>query len=54
LNDKIEEQRAYATLGRTHLLIAESLVRDSEKDKKTEVLKNAKKAFSKSIRLCDK
>ncbi|XP_011502231.1 PREDICTED: tonsoku-like protein isoform X2 [Ceratosolen solmsi marchali] len=54
LKDQIEEQRAYATLGRTHLLVAESLIKESDSDKKAEVLKNAKRAFSKSIRLCDK
>lgn len=51
LKDLIEEQRAYATLGRTYFMEAESYDRDSQK--KEEVLKNAKRALSRSIRLCD-
>ncbi|OXU24659.1 hypothetical protein TSAR_000170 [Trichomalopsis sarcophagae] len=54
LQDLTEEQRAFATLGRTYLLVADSLVKDSETNKKMEVLRDAKKAFSKSIKLCDK
>ncbi|XP_053996301.1 tonsoku-like protein [Hylaeus anthracinus] len=52
INNLLEEQRAYATLGRTYFCWAESLPEKSEK--KTEVLINAKKAYVKSIRLCNK
>ncbi|XP_058807666.1 tonsoku-like protein [Phymastichus coffea] len=54
LEDLVEEQRAYATLGRTYLMDAENYVKESEKEKKEEVLRQARKALSKSIRLCDK
>ncbi|XP_076621722.1 tonsoku-like protein isoform X1 [Colletes latitarsis] len=50
IKNLLEEQRAYATLGRTYFCWAESLV---ESEKKTEALKRAKKAYMKSIRLCN-
>ncbi|CAL7939632.1 unnamed protein product [Xylocopa violacea] len=47
----LEEQRAYATLGRTYFCWAESLPEASER--RTEVLTSARKAYMKSIRLCN-
>ncbi|XP_017881468.1 tonsoku-like protein [Ceratina calcarata] len=47
----LEEQRAYATLGRTYFCWAESLSEDSEK--RPDALRSAKKAYMKSIRLCN-
>ncbi|KAJ8664786.1 hypothetical protein QAD02_006448 [Eretmocerus hayati] len=54
LENLIEEQRAYATLGRTHLLIADSLTKDTEKEDKKKALRDAKGAFTESIKLCEK
>ncbi|XP_078052571.1 tonsoku-like protein isoform X2 [Augochlora pura] len=51
MNSLLEEQRAYATLGRTYFCWGESLVEKSEK--KPEILSNARKAYMKSIRLCN-
>ncbi|XP_076659673.1 tonsoku-like protein isoform X2 [Halictus rubicundus] len=51
MNSLLEEQRAYATLGRTYFCWGESLVENS--DKKPEILSNARKAYMKSIRLCN-
>ncbi|XP_012271761.1 tonsoku-like protein [Orussus abietinus] len=48
----LEEQRAYATLGRTYFCLAEALPENSPKRDKA--LADAKKAYSKSIRLCNK
>ena len=53
LNNLIEEQRAYATLGRTYLLLSESFVKESEEVDKKAALKDAKKSFNNSIRICD-
>ncbi|XP_076299683.1 tonsoku-like protein [Lasioglossum baleicum] len=50
-NSLLEEQRAYATLGRTYFCWGESLVEDS--DNRPEILSNARKAYMKSIRLCN-
>ncbi|KAK9310798.1 hypothetical protein QLX08_000091 [Tetragonisca angustula] len=47
----LEEQRAYATLGRTYFCWAESLPEESEK--KPDALTNARKAYMKSIHLCN-
>ncbi|XP_076171863.1 tonsoku-like protein isoform X2 [Ptiloglossa arizonensis] len=51
ISNLLEEQRAYATLGRTYFCWAESLAEKSEK--KITVLISAKKAYVKSIRLCN-
>ncbi|KZC13712.1 Tonsoku-like protein, partial [Dufourea novaeangliae] len=51
INNLLEEQRAYATLGRTYFCWGESLHENSEK--KIEALTNARKAYVKSIRLCN-
>ncbi|XP_066587988.1 tonsoku-like protein [Prorops nasuta] len=50
VHNLLEEQRAFATLGRTHFCLAESLLDDQEKCK---ALLEAKKAYEKSIKLCD-
>ncbi|KAK2577315.1 hypothetical protein KPH14_003445 [Odynerus spinipes] len=47
----LEEQRAFATLGRTYFCLAETLPEQS--DRKKEALIDAKKAYTKSIRLCN-
>ncbi|XP_014233563.1 tonsoku-like protein [Trichogramma pretiosum] len=49
LQDLVEEQRAYATLGRTYLFQAER--EDGPKD---EILKKSKNSFQQSIKLCDR
>ncbi|XP_076238702.1 tonsoku-like protein isoform X2 [Calliopsis andreniformis] len=51
INNLLEEQRAYATLGRTYFCWAESL--DDKAENKTEALTSARKAYTKSIRLCN-
>ncbi|XP_031774603.1 tonsoku-like protein, partial [Apis florea] len=51
IKNLLEEQRAYATLGRTYFCWAESLPEKSEK--KADVLINARKVYMKSIRLCN-
>ncbi|XP_003707579.2 tonsoku-like protein [Megachile rotundata] len=51
INNLLEEQRAYATLGRTYFCWAESLPGESEN--KSDALASAKKAYMKSIRLCN-
>ncbi|XP_076682263.1 tonsoku-like protein isoform X2 [Andrena cerasifolii] len=51
IQNLVEEQRAYATLGRTYFCWAESLAEKSEK--KSEALASARKAYMKSIRLCN-
>ncbi|XP_033323798.2 tonsoku-like protein isoform X1 [Megalopta genalis] len=51
MNSLLEEQRAYATLGRTYFCWGESLVEKSEE--RPEILCNARKAYMKSIRLCN-
>lgn len=50
LQDKVEEQRAFTTLGRTHLLHAESLGSENEQNAKS--LKYAEKFFIKSLLIC--
>ncbi|XP_012528425.2 tonsoku-like protein [Monomorium pharaonis] len=50
MKNSIEEQRAFATLGRTHFCSAESLTGK----KRNEALENAKKAYTQSMELCDK
>ncbi|KAL0102574.1 hypothetical protein PUN28_018102 [Cardiocondyla obscurior] len=51
IKNLIEEQRAFATLGRTYFCLAESLTDKTEKD---ESLANAKAAYVQSMELCDK
>ncbi|XP_076763240.1 tonsoku-like protein [Xylocopa sonorina] len=48
----LEKQRAYATLGRTYFCWAESLPEKSES--RIDVLTSARKAYTKSIHLCNK
>ncbi|XP_034173981.2 tonsoku-like protein [Osmia lignaria lignaria] len=50
IKNLLEEQRAYATLGRTYFCWAESL---PEVENKSDALKSSKKAYVKSIRLCN-
>lgn len=52
MKNLIEEQRAFATLGRTYFCLAESLTDHSQKRK--EALTNAKIAYVNSMELCDK
>ncbi|XP_015183196.1 PREDICTED: tonsoku-like protein [Polistes dominula] len=47
----LEEQRAFATLGRTYFCFADTLPEES--DKKRDVLVDAKKAYTRSIYLCN-
>ncbi|XP_057319556.1 tonsoku-like protein [Microplitis mediator] len=47
----IEQQRAYATLGRMYFCMSEACEKSARKQ---EVLAAAKKAYSKSLKLCDK
>ncbi|XP_014616717.1 PREDICTED: tonsoku-like protein isoform X8 [Polistes canadensis] len=47
----LEEQRAFATLGRTYFCFADTL--SEESDKKKNVLVDAKKAYTRSICLCN-
>lgn len=49
IKNLLEEQRAYATLGRTYFCWAESL----PSEKKSDALTNARKAYMKSIHLCN-
>ncbi|XP_029178844.1 tonsoku-like protein isoform X2 [Nylanderia fulva] len=52
MKNLIEEQRAFATLGRTYFCLAESLSDHSQK--RDEALVNAKQAYVNSMELCDK
>lgn len=52
MKNSIEEQRAFATLGRTYFCLAESLSDHSQKRK--EALTNSKMAYVNSMELCDK
>ncbi|KAM0733349.1 Tonsoku-like protein [Formica fusca] len=52
IKNLIEEQRAFATLGRTYFCLAESLTDHSQK--RDEALANAKLAYVNSMELCDK
>ncbi|XP_011881347.1 PREDICTED: tonsoku-like protein [Vollenhovia emeryi] len=52
MRNSIEEQRALATLGRTHFCLAESLIGKAQK--RDEALANAKAAYAQSMELCDK
>lgn len=52
MKNLIEEQRAFATLGRTYFCLAESLSDHSQKRK--EALTNSKMAYVNSMELCDK
>ncbi|XP_076222152.1 tonsoku-like protein isoform X2 [Nomia melanderi] len=52
MNNLLEEQRAYATLGRTYFCWGESLPENSEN--RVDIFLNARKAYMKSIRLCNK
>lgn len=50
LKDKIEEQRAFATIGRVHLLKVQSNPSGNEEMSKS--LKSAEKAFLRSLLIC--
>ncbi|KAK9510961.1 hypothetical protein O3M35_005628 [Rhynocoris fuscipes] len=50
--DKVEQQRALATIGRTYFLLAESYQELKSRDK-DEALSNAKKYFLKSLSVCE-
>lgn len=50
LHNKVEEQRAYATLGRAHLLHGQSMV-ESSAGSAMDQLKHAERAFLKSLLL---
>lgn len=52
MKNSIEEQRAFATLGRTYFCLAESL--SGKTQKRDEALMNAKAAYVQSMELCDK
>lgn len=52
MKNSIEEQRAFATLGRTYFCLAESLIGKTQK--RDEALANAKMAYVQSMELCDK
>jgi len=52
MRNSIEEQRAFATLGRTYFCLAESLIGKTQK--RDEALANAKMAYVQSMELCDK
>lgn len=52
MKNLIEEQRAFATLGRTYFCLAESLIGKTQK--RDEALANAKVAYVQSMELCDK
>lgn len=49
--DLLEQQRAFATIGRTYFCLGESL---EESEKKTNSLFAAKKAYGKSLKICQK
>ncbi|XP_046607521.1 tonsoku-like protein isoform X1 [Neodiprion virginianus] len=52
MKNELEEQRAFATLGRTYFCLAERFPEKS--DEQIDALTNAKKAYAKSMFLCDK
>lgn len=53
LNDKIEEQRAFATIGRVYLTKAQSLSNAPQKtDELTKSIKSAERQFLKSLLIC--
>lgn len=51
MENVLEQQRAYATIGRTHFCLGEALAEESSK--RQEAFVAAKKAYSKSLKLCD-
>lgn len=52
-NNKIEEQRAYATIGRVYLTKAQSEINAPHKtDNLAKCIKNAEKHFLKSLLIC--
>lgn len=53
LGDQIEVQRAFATLGRTHLLRAQELYNNNDEIDKN-ILIQAKDAFVTALKLCEK
>ncbi|XP_044014051.1 tonsoku-like protein, partial [Aphidius gifuensis] len=53
-NNLLEQQRAFATLGRTQFCLGESLTDANDLTKKIEVLNNAKRSYAKSLELCNK
>lgn len=50
--DSIEIQRAYATIGRAFLLKGQNLTEKESINEKTKALKEAEKAFLKSLSIC--
>ncbi|VVC40748.1 Tetratricopeptide repeat,Tetratricopeptide repeat-containing domain,Tetratricopeptide-like helical [Cinara cedri] len=52
-NDVVEQQRALATLGRTHFLHSETLI-NNEVNKKSKALKTSVKYYVKSLEVCNK
>lgn len=53
-NDIVEQQRALATLGRTHFLRSETFDNNNESHKKSEALKTSVKYYIKSLEVCNK
>uniref|UniRef100_A0A0A9Z4Z7 Tonsoku-like protein n=2 Tax=Lygus hesperus TaxID=30085 RepID=A0A0A9Z4Z7_LYGHE len=51
-NDKVEQQRALATLGRTYFMMAD-FVREGDYQKKTAALGEAKQYFTESLAMCE-
>lgn len=51
-NDKIEEQRAYTTIGRVYLLKAQSDPNELNPEETAKAIKSAEKAFLKSLLKC--
>lgn len=51
-SDKVEEQRALATLGRTYFLLAESIL-DNRSEMRATALSEAKKFYIKSLDICN-
>lgn len=52
-NSKIEEQRAYATIGRVYLLQAQSDPNGNVSENVSKHVMNAEKAFLKSLKVCE-
>ncbi|XP_034939798.1 tonsoku-like protein [Chelonus insularis] len=52
MDSLVEQQRAYATLGRTYFCLGEASEESS--NKRDEALNDAKRAYTKSLKLCDK
>lgn len=54
LKDKIEEQRAFATIGRVHLLRVQSNPSAHDSVEMVKSVKNAEKAFLRSLLICNR